>query len=354
MPIIDAKALEKQLTEPSAPILLDAREPDEYAVSHLQGARNVGFEDFDLDSLADLDRDAHIVVYCSVGYRSEKIGEKLQKAGFRNVINLWGGIFDWANQQLPLVNQAEEKVTSVHPYDKNWGKWLKVSDSDDAHSDDQNSFVEANIIGIFFHELGHALIDIEEIPIFGQEEDAADIFSIFLIEQVFENRVAEDIAFNAAVGFWAEAEHRIDEDNTIAWWDVHGPDEQRFYNTVCLFYGADPENRKDFAEDLELPEERADYCADEYDQATASWGSVLDEIADRDADNLIKMEGDAETFTYEVVQSEVYFLNEIFRLKRPLIVKVLEFNEVSAFYDPEETEIIMCTEFENHLARLYK
>ncbi len=119
VPVIDARALVTRLSEPSAPILLDAREPEEYAVSHLQGAKNVGFENFNLATLADIDKDAPIVIYCSVGYRSEKIGENLQRAGFKNVVNLWGGIFDWANQQLPLINQAKEKVTSVHPYDEN-------------------------------------------------------------------------------------------------------------------------------------------------------------------------------------------------------------------------------------------
>jgi len=77
-----------------------------------------------MPELAGIDKDAPIVIYCSVGYRSEKIGEKLQKAGYKNVINLWGGIFDWANLKLPLVNEDEEKVTSVHPYDENWGRWL--------------------------------------------------------------------------------------------------------------------------------------------------------------------------------------------------------------------------------------
>lgn len=124
VPAIDVKALEKKLTESAAPILLDAREPDEYAVSHLEGAKNIGFEEFDLKALAGIDKDAPIVIYCSVGYRSEKIGETLQKAGYKNVVNLRGGIFDWANQKLPLVNEQEETVTSVHPYDEDWGKWL--------------------------------------------------------------------------------------------------------------------------------------------------------------------------------------------------------------------------------------
>jgi hypothetical protein len=51
---------------------------------------------------------------------------------------------------------------------------------------DEDAFVEANILGIFYHELGHAVIDIESVPIFGQEEDAADVFSILFIDWFFE------------------------------------------------------------------------------------------------------------------------------------------------------------------------
>ena len=39
----------------------------------------------------------------------------------------------------------------------------------------------------------------------------------------------------------------------MTWSDVHGPDLQRFYNLVCLFYGADPDTRDDFAADMNLP-----------------------------------------------------------------------------------------------------
>ena len=124
VPMISVGILKKKLAEPAAPILLDAREPDEFAVSHLQGATNVGYEDFDLKTLAGIDKNTPIVIYCSVGYRSEKIGERLQKAGFSNVTNLRGGIFEWANRKFPLVNKTREKVTVVHPYDKDWGRWL--------------------------------------------------------------------------------------------------------------------------------------------------------------------------------------------------------------------------------------
>ncbi|MEL6718853.1 MAG: rhodanese-like domain-containing protein, partial [Bacteroidota bacterium] len=62
--------------------------------------------------------------YCSVGYRSEKISEQLLEAGFKDVSNLYGGIFEWKNQDHEVVDEkgATEKV---HAYDRVWGFWLK-------------------------------------------------------------------------------------------------------------------------------------------------------------------------------------------------------------------------------------
>lgn len=107
----------------SAMVFLDAREKDEFEVSHLEGARWIGYDHFDLSSCSDIPKDQAIVVYCSVGYRSGKIAEKLKRAGYTNVYNLWGGIFDWINSGKKVVN--EKGVTkNVHPYNEKWGKWL--------------------------------------------------------------------------------------------------------------------------------------------------------------------------------------------------------------------------------------
>lgn len=113
---------------------------------------------------------------------------------------------------------------------------------------------------------------------FGQEEDAANVFSIYLIDGFYDDEAAQALAYDAAFGFLAEAETREKLSGEVAWWDTHGADEQRFYNTACIFYGADPDNRSQWAEDLGLPEGRADFCPREFDQANASWGSVLEEM----------------------------------------------------------------------------
>lgn len=109
-------------------VLLDARPKDEYDVSHLRGAKCVGYTDFDISSVADVSKEDTIVVYCSVGKRSGDIGEKLKDAGYENVLNLYGGIFDWTNRGMEVVNDENESVKCVHPYNTLWGIWINNYD----------------------------------------------------------------------------------------------------------------------------------------------------------------------------------------------------------------------------------
>lgn len=113
-----------ELTKLKNVVLLDTREATEYDVSHLLKAMHVGYDNFSIDSVKNIDKNARIVVYCSVGYRSEKIAEKLKGAGFTNVSNLYGGIFEWVNQGNKVVNSSERETNNVHAYNKTWGVWL--------------------------------------------------------------------------------------------------------------------------------------------------------------------------------------------------------------------------------------
>lgn len=105
-------------------VILDSRERKEYNVSHIENAIYVGYNSFDVTALKDIDKNSKIYVYCSVGYRSEKIGEKLIEAGYTKVYNLYGGIFNWSNNGFPLVDENGKTTTNVHGYDKEWAKWI--------------------------------------------------------------------------------------------------------------------------------------------------------------------------------------------------------------------------------------
>ena len=107
-------------------LLFDAREPEEYVVSHLQGAQPVPAKDEALKALQGVPADQRIVLYCSVGYRSSELAQFLMKKGYTEVYNLEGSIFAWANEGRP-VYRGKERVQVVHPYDKIWGRLLKKS-----------------------------------------------------------------------------------------------------------------------------------------------------------------------------------------------------------------------------------
>ncbi len=111
-----------------SPIILDAREPEEFRVSHIKGALNVGYNDFSPEekSVQKLNKSGPVIVYCSVGIRSEKIGEKLKKAGFTNLKNLYGGIFEWKNKGFPVVDSTGQSTENIHIFGKMWGQYLSA------------------------------------------------------------------------------------------------------------------------------------------------------------------------------------------------------------------------------------
>lgn len=110
------------------PTLIDTRQPEEFAISHLPNAIHIS-PDTPLDEviatkLPSQAKDDLIVVYCSVGYRSSIFARKLKSAGFTNVHNLIGSIFAWANQDQDIY-QGEKLVKQVHPYNRKWAQLLK-------------------------------------------------------------------------------------------------------------------------------------------------------------------------------------------------------------------------------------
>lgn len=109
-------------TEAPQPLLLDVRTPEEYQVSHLEKAQ---LAPADLQELAaTASPETVIVVYCSVGYRSAKLAQKLQQSGYEQVFNLEGSIFKWANEGRS-VYRDNQIVQQVHPYNQFWQWFLQ-------------------------------------------------------------------------------------------------------------------------------------------------------------------------------------------------------------------------------------
>ena len=116
-----------ELKEKQNIILFDSRDATEYKVSHLKNANYVGFDDFDSKKIKEkfTNPNATIIVYCSIGVRSEIIGKKLLKMGYKNVFNLYGGIFEWSNHNLPVYDSDDKQTQNVHAFSKEWSQYLK-------------------------------------------------------------------------------------------------------------------------------------------------------------------------------------------------------------------------------------
>ena len=125
VPTISTEELALRLDRPAAerPVLLDARAPEEYAVSHIAGAHLYDPNAPNTALLDTLASDQPIAVYCSVGHRSAEVVNRLREQGFTEAVNVRGSIFMWANEGRPVVQDGVE-VNQVHPYDAMWGRLL--------------------------------------------------------------------------------------------------------------------------------------------------------------------------------------------------------------------------------------
>ena len=115
----------KNLQQKNKVVILDSRELVEFKVSHIEGAILVGYNHFRLSSLPDsIDKKTPIVVYCTLGVRSEVIANQLIENGYTDVKNLYGGISEWKNKDYIVIDSTQRMTENIHVYSKKWGKWL--------------------------------------------------------------------------------------------------------------------------------------------------------------------------------------------------------------------------------------
>jgi len=126
----------------------------------------------------------------------------------------------------------------------------------------ENAF-SGPLLEVFLHEIAHALFDQLRLPILGREEDAADQLAALILLHL-EPRAARDTV--AGVAWMYATDARQAKVGGAAYANVHSLDAQRFYNLLCLAYGAEPELFADVVRDKHLPEDRAEGCRDEYRQ----------------------------------------------------------------------------------------
>ncbi|HUF03064.1 MAG TPA: DUF4344 domain-containing metallopeptidase [Aridibacter sp.] len=145
--------------------------------------------------------------------------------------------------------------------------------SDGASEREANEQMGKAVNFIFLHELGHALIDSYELPITANEEDAADRCSSFIcIEEMGDEGVGWVVA--AAEAFYIQSKNRQIGKEGLA--DEHLLDEQRFFTSLCMIYGSDPNKYAHFVSRGLLPDARARRCPTEYAKTAKAWEQLLE------------------------------------------------------------------------------
>ncbi|TXI06433.1 MAG: hypothetical protein E6Q73_00525 [Pseudorhodobacter sp.] len=216
-------------------------------------------------------------------------------------------------------------------------------------------FVESNVLATFYHELGHALVDTLQLPVLGREEDAADTLSALLIHDLWQEEPAANMVYHTAGAFLAYAAEAEAGGHDLPYWDEHALDMQRYYNLICLFYGANPDEREEMAIELELPQDRAQRCPDEFALAADSWGVMLEGLAPGpEAKGLVMVDTKARSVLRSLVATEVAELNKTYGLPEEISVSVEPCGQANAFYHPDARRITICTEYADDLGRLWR
>lgn len=132
----------------------------------------------------------------------------------------------------------------------------------------------------FYHEAGHMVISLYDLPATGREEDVADQASIYLLfrPDAEGNIDPDSIEAIRDTARWYQESSAEDDDQVTdeALADVHSPNKARMYNFECWAYGADPQQGADLVGEDKLPEDRASGCEDEYAQLERAWGTLLE------------------------------------------------------------------------------
>ena len=175
-------------------------------------------------------------------------------------------------EEYAYYSPSEGKLTFCYELVDLLGNIFKSEAADQADAEAITDHTENALLFVFFHELGHALIDQYRLPFTGLEEDVVDQLATLIM--VGDDPETSQDALDGAEFFAAMTPDDLAVED-LAFWDEHSLNQQRLYNIVCWVYGQDPERYADLVGDDGLPEERAEFCPDEWAKLDQAWTTLL-------------------------------------------------------------------------------
>jgi hypothetical protein len=228
------------------------------------------------------------------------------------------------------------------------------------------------VVGNTLFTLGHAAVNVFQLPVLGREEDAADTFATLALLHVGTD-YAHEVLVDAARGLLRTAERDARLGLPPRFYQEHGLDQQRAYQIVCLMFGSDPDRFSQLAERAGLPPERRETCVLELSQAQDSWVRLLKPHF-RSAspgkqsflERLLRMPlglerrsridieyGDAPPqlaafrgalMKVGILEAVRDFAAENFKFPEPITIEAKSCQEPNAYWDPAERRLTLCYE----------
>lgn len=163
-----------------------------------------------------------------------------------------------------VINMTYEFLLSNHQV---------ISATGYAENEDELVLTLLNLVEfVLYHEVGHALVDMLDIPVLGKEEDAVDGFAA-VVASAFELDV---VALTAADIFNLNTSIQVNtEISPAAFWDSHSLDQQRMYSIICMIYGSDPGSYSTLLNDVGMPSEKESECVYNFQEISRNWVRLI-------------------------------------------------------------------------------
>eukprot|EP00903_Cladosiphon_okamuranus_P001437 g1435.t1 len=263
-----------------------------------------------------------------------------------------------------IATSSPSALANAAPLE-NQHSYASLDDEIAALSEDEREelfvFVAGNALFTLYHEGGHMLVSELELPVLAQEEDAVD--NLATVSMLAADTEDMDLYLTQAmIGWFLIAEEAYED---LIFYAEHDLDQQRGYRMLCLMVGSDEDAFLELAEDLDLPDERIETCAFDYEQAADSWEVVTDPYV-REEDGpggKIKVAHEAapeglhsmaifikESGLLELVAEE---LDTFYDLPEEVTFRAAACEEENAFWDPQSREVILCHELLGGFAEIY-
>lgn len=229
----------------------------------------------------------------------------------------------------------------------------------DGAIDDSALFVVGNTLFAVYHELGHALIELLNLPVIGREEDAVDGFAaVTMIPETPD--LVQDALIVAVADGWRMQSDLASDGSDRRYWDEHALDAQRHFAIVCLMVGSDQAGFQSYALDAGLPEERIETCAHDFANMKSGWDRLLDPFEpdlkpeDKPAESSLALVFDQPLPDQEKVadlvmqggllEAAITSFGERIALPSPVMVRFTPCEDPNAYWSPSERQVTVCYE----------